>query len=80
MRKIILTSVGVGAACFMAGIAFAANQPHMYAALSMLQNARAEMAQADEHSDHGGHAEAATALIDQAIAEVQAGIDYRNTH
>jgi hypothetical protein len=80
MRKLILTSVGVGAACFIAGMAVAASQPHMEAALSMLQSAQQEIHIADQAHDHGGHAGAATSLIDQAIHEVREGIRYRNEH
>lgn len=80
MRKLILTSVGVGAACFVAGMAFAADQPHMEAALNALQNARSEILLADQAHDHGGHAGAATQLIDQAIQEVREGIRFRNEH
>ena len=35
---------------------------------------------ADEAKDHGGHAGAATVLIEQAIREVREGIRYRNEH
>ncbi len=53
-------------------IAAHAGQPKMQQALAALQNARAKLSQA-EH-DKGGHRVRALQLIDQAIAETQAGI------
>lgn len=64
----------------LSGIATAAPQPHMDATLRALENARHEIDAADQAKDHGGHAGAATKLIDQAIDEVKEGIRYRNEH
>ena len=58
-------------ASFAAGFALAA-QPHMQAALHALRNSRAELEAA--LPDKAGHRVKAIALVDQAIAEVQAGI------
>lgn len=58
---------------FVAGRAHAA-QPHMTAAITHLRNARHELEAAV--ADKGGHRERALAIIRDAIAEVQAGIDY----
>ena len=58
-------------ASFAAGFALAA-QPHMQAALHALRNSRAELESA--LPDKAGHRVKAIALVDQAIAEVQAGI------
>ena len=58
-------------ASFAAGFAFAA-QPHMQAALRALRNSKAELEAAIP--DKGGHRVKAIGLVDQAIAEVQAGI------
>jgi len=46
----------------------------MTATITMLQSARAELAQATPNK--GGHRERALALIDQAIGEVRAGIAF----
>lgn len=67
----------VMAAGIFAGHAFAA-QNHMIAAINHLRNARAELQAA--LADKGGHRERAIGLVNDAIAEVQAGIDYARTH
>jgi hypothetical protein len=54
------------------GEAQASVQPHMDAALGMLQNAKAELGQALHNK--GGRRVRAMQLIDQAIAQVNAGI------
>ena len=57
------------------GIGYALGaQPHMTATVTMLQSARAELAQATPNK--GGHRERALGLIDQAIGEVRAGIAF----
>ena len=53
-------------------------QPHMNAALDELRGARSELEAAN--SDKGGHRAKAIGLVDEAIAEVQAGIEFANTH
>lgn len=70
MGLIVATSMG-------AGYAFA-QQPHMDAALRLLQNDRGELQQAA--ADKGGHREHAIALVDQAIAQVREGIAFAATH
>jgi hypothetical protein len=80
MRSLIGAAVTVGAILAFAGVAAAAPQPHMDAALAALENARTEIGIADQARDHGGHAGEATALIDRAIREVREGIRYRNAH
>ncbi len=50
-----------------------ADQPHMQAALDNLRAARHQLETAEHNK--GGHRDAAIGLIDQAIAEVKAGID-----
>ena len=62
---------------FVAGHASAA-QNHMLNALTQLRAARAELEVAN--ADKGGHRANAIKLCDDAIAEVQAGIDYANAH
>ena len=63
--------VAIAAAGFAAGVAYAA-QPHMRAALRMLQNAAGELQSAE--ADKAGHRVAAIKLVNDAINEVQAGI------
>jgi hypothetical protein len=58
---------------FVAGRAHAA-QPHMRAALNHLRNARSELNAAT--ADKGGHREAAIRIVNDAIREVEAGIEY----
>ena len=51
----------------------APDQPHMQAALNALQNARDSLNRAD--ADKGGHRAKALGLVNDAISEVQKGID-----
>jgi hypothetical protein len=70
-RKIML---GVAIAASM-GIGYAIGaQPHMGETVTLLQAARAELAQATPNK--GGRRERALGLIDQAISEVRAGIAF----
>ena len=62
----IVSSLGIGYAL--------GAQPHMDAALALLQNARTELNQAE--ANKGGHREKAMALVDEAIGEVRAGIAF----
>jgi hypothetical protein len=66
----IVTSMGVGYAL--------AQQPHMDAALHLLQSARAELQQAA--ADKGGHRLQAIGLVDQAIAQVREGMAFAAHH
>ncbi len=63
---------------FAAGCATGGGQPHMTAALDELRAARGELEAAV--TDKGGHRVRAIALVDDAITEVKAGIDYAATH
>jgi hypothetical protein len=63
---LVVSSMGVGYAL--------GQQPHMDAALGLLQNARIELARAEPNK--GGHRERGLALIDQAMGEVRAGIAF----
>ena len=67
-RLLVLAVVVAG---FGLGYAIAA-QPHMTSALSLLQSARGELAQAAHNK--GGHRERAIDLVDRAITQVKAGI------
>jgi len=63
------------AAAFAVGCASTgAAQPHMRNALDELRAARGELDRAE--ADKGGHRVRAIELVDSAIAEVQAGMDY----
>lgn len=59
---------------YVAGCASGGGQPHMAAARGELVAARDELNAAA--ADKGGHRERAISLVNDAIAEVQAGIDY----
>jgi hypothetical protein len=62
----------------LTGIAVAA-QPHMQSALSALYTARTQLTSAE--ADKGGHRDNAIGLVNQAIAQVKAGMAYaRATH
>ena len=62
---------------FFAGRLSAA-QNHMVNALNALKTARAELQVAE--TNKGGHREAALKLVNDAIAEVNEGIEYARTH
>jgi hypothetical protein len=62
----IASSVGIGYAI--------GAQPHMTETVGLLESARAELVKATPNK--GGHRERALGLIDQAIAEVRAGIAF----
>jgi len=67
-------ALGMAIAASM-GIGYAIGaQPHMTASLGLLQSARGELAAATPNK--GGHRERGLGLIDQAIAEVRAGIAF----
>ena len=63
---LVASSMGIGYAL--------GQQPHMDAALGLLQNARVELAKAEPNK--GGHRERGLALIDQAMGEVRNGIAF----
>ena len=57
------------------GIGYALGaQPHMAETITILESARAELVTATPNK--GGHRERGLALIDQAIGEVQAGMNF----
>jgi len=58
--------------------AWAEKQPHMKSALEGLRKAKAQLEKAEP--DKGGHRVAAIKLIDQAIDEVKAGMEFDNEH
>jgi hypothetical protein len=71
MRFMLIGVAVAMAASFAAGFAIA-GQPHMQNALHALRNSKAELEAA--LPDKAGHRVKAIGLVDQALAEVQAGI------
>jgi hypothetical protein len=59
---------------FVVGCVTGRGQPHMRAAIDHLQAARAELQSAV--ADKGGHRAKAKELVDRAIGEVEAGMEY----
>src|ERR1051326_5401108 len=68
LLAILVVVLGYAAGCATGG------QPHMTGALDDLRSARPELQAANENK--GGHRERALELVDQAIGEVQAGINF----
>ena len=62
---------------FVAGRAYA-DQPHMMAARDHLRVARSELQAAD--ADKGGHRVKAIQRVNEAIVEVDRGIEFERTH
>jgi hypothetical protein len=74
-----LCAAAAFALAFAIGCATGRGQPHMVAALDHLTSARAELDAATP--DKGGHRVRAMELVDDAITQVQRGIDYAaNNH
>jgi hypothetical protein len=69
----LVASAVTAVALFASSAAFP-NQPNMEAALTALQQARASLEKAT--ADKGGHRVKAMKLVDDAIAEVKAGIEF----
>jgi hypothetical protein len=80
MRGIFTLTLAVALSAAFFGVSTAADQPDMQAALQDLYAAKQAIIAADVYNDHGGHAGAATRLIDQAIHQVRLGIAYRDQH
>jgi hypothetical protein len=74
----ILLAVTVGVAILGAACVTLADQPHMQAALQSLGSAQSQLRQATH--DKGGHRARAAKLVEQAMAEVRAGIEFDRTH
>lgn len=71
---ILLLTFGYLAGCATGG----GGQPHMQSAMDHLRSARDELNAAE--ANKGGHRERALGLINDAIDQVQRGIDYARTH
>ena len=75
VRRLLLGAAIAGSV----GVGYAVGaQPHMAETITLLQSARAELVKATPNK--GGHRERALGLIDQAIGEVEAGINFAATH
>jgi hypothetical protein len=79
MKRIVITLLVITAIAsgFVAGRA-SADQPRMQAALGHLRQARTELEHADR--DKGGHREAALKFTNDAIAEVERGVQFDRHH
>jgi hypothetical protein len=62
---------------YLAGCATGGGQPHMQSAIDHLRSARDELNVAE--ANKGGHRERAIGLINDAIDQVQRGMDYART-
>ena len=76
-NMLVAVALVVGSVAGAAGMAIA-DQPYMHSALDNLRDARANLEHAS--ADKGGHRVTAIGLVDQAITEVKAGIEYDRTH
>jgi hypothetical protein len=76
MKRSSVRTLLLGAAIAASmGIGYAIGaQPHMAETIALLQSARGELVAATPNK--GGHRERALGLIDQAIAEVRAGMAF----
>jgi len=80
MKAIVKTGISAAvlgtvlASGILIGEAAAAYQSHMHAALDALRTARSELQASTPNK--GGHRERAINLVDQAIDETRAGIDF----
>lgn len=74
----IMPAALVGFAFPLRAKAAVADQPHMQAALDALRLAKRELEQAT--TDKGGHRARAIGLVDQAIAQVEKGIEFDRRH
>jgi hypothetical protein len=63
---------------FVAGCATGSGQPHMTAARDHLRAAKGQLESAV--ADKGGHRGRAIAIVNDAITEVEAGMEFANTH
>lgn len=81
-RRNMIATAGIafaaGSAVMLASSPAMADQGNMEAALRQLQNALDSLHRATPNK--GGHKERAAELVEQAMAEVEAGIDYAAEH
>lgn len=74
----IMPAALVGFAFPLRAKATVVDQPHMQAALDALRLAKRELEQAT--TDKGGHRARAMGLVNQAIAQVEKGIEFDRRH
>jgi hypothetical protein len=72
----LLVTLAIGAG-FLAG-RVSADQPHMQAALEHLREAKGSLERAD--ADKGGHRDRAIRLVNDAIDQVDKGINFARRH
>lgn len=72
LKQVVVLGLSL-AMVFSAGVVVGA-QPHMQNALHSLESAKSELVQASDNK--GGHKIRAIDLINQAISEVNSGINY----
>ena len=78
-RRLVVTIALVTALCCGVLVGRArADQPHMQAALDHLKAAKAELELAT--ADKGGHRVKALSLVNDAIAQVEKGIEFDRKH
>jgi uncharacterized protein (DUF2336 family) len=78
INRITALGVGLALACWLAPTVYAEGQPAMRNALANLEQAKANLENAN--ADKGGHRVRAMKLVNEAIAEVRQGIAFDNTH
>ena len=74
----IMPAALVGFAFPLRAKAAVADQPHMQAALDALRLAKRELEQAT--TDKGGHRARAMGLVNQAIVQVEKGVEFDRRH
>ncbi|MBM3862277.1 MAG: hypothetical protein FJ395_21860 [Verrucomicrobia bacterium] len=77
-NKIAVVIVGLALVCWLTSSVYADPQPRMKNALANLEQAKANLENAN--ADKGGHRVRAMKLVTAAIAEVRQGIAFDNTH
>ncbi len=78
MKKMMMIAAVSAMVGGFASQALADKQPAMHKALVTLEEARKELENAT--ADKGGHRAKAIGLVNDAIAEVKAGIEFDNKH
>jgi hypothetical protein len=78
MKKLLLVAVVSAVVGGFATQAFAEVQPNMRKALTSLEEAKKHLENAT--ADKGGHRVKAMELVNAAIAETRAGIEFDNKH
>ena len=77
-RTLVKTVVGGALVGLVLPLSAKADQPHMHEALEALRNAKRELESATQ--DKGGHRAKALRLVNDAIGEVERGVEYDRHH